>query len=321
MYAQNWEDPRLELQALDVQPHDRVLAIAGGGCTALSLLAEGPVRLEAVDQSRAQLEMLELKCKTVCDLTPDGANEFLVANGILDRGRAEKAIGAFRWIIRTLIHSRERIEELFALDSLANQVRFYHRHWNNRRWQWLFHMVRKGTFDRALDPAFYQHVAPGNLGRQLHLRAEHCLTQMPVRENYFLSRILLGGHLRHPEGRPPYLQPRGVEGIRRNRSRLGLHRMGLLDYLRGQPDASFDKLYLSNVGEWLAERERIELFGQVVRVSRPGTRVCWRALMVERPLPQAFRDRIIVDVERSTELGRQDRAFLNASFTVARVAR
>lgn len=319
MYAQNWEDPRLELKALDIDSRDRVLAVGGGGCTALSLLAQGPRRLEAVDRSEAQVRMLSLKLATVCHLPADEANRFLVTKGVLDQGRAERAIAWFRRIVRTLVHPRERIEQLFALGSLPQQVRFYHQHWNTRRWQWLFKLVRKGTFDRALDPAFYRHVAPGNLGRQLHQRAERCLTQMPVQENYFLSRILLGGHLPHPEGRPPYLQPRGVEGVRAHRQRLGLHQRCLVDYLREERANSFDKLYLSNVGEWLGERDRLEFFEQVVRVSRPGARVCWRALMLDRPLPHTVREHLILDTQRSAELGEQDRAFLNAAFTLAEV--
>ena len=319
MYAQNWEDPRLELQALEVDAGDRVLAIGGGGCTALSLLAEGPRRLDAVDMSAEQLRMLQLKCATVRERSADDANAFLLASGILDRGRAERAIGWFRRMVQAFIHPRERIEELFALDSLADQERFYRRHWNTRRWQWLFRLVRKGTFDRALDPRFYRHVAPGDLGEQLRRRAARCLTQMPVRENYFLSRILLGRHLPHPDGRPPYLQPRGVEGVREYRHRLALHHRNVTEYMRDEPRDSFDKIYLSNVGEWLTEQERFELFRQLARVGRPGARVCWRALMVERPLPEAMRERFVVDAERSRKLGDEDRAFLNTAFTIAEV--
>lgn len=352
MYAQNWEDPRLELQALAVAPQDRVLAIAGGGCTVLSLLAAAPRQLEAVDMSEAQLRVLELKCATVCALSADEANGFLggvahpdrtgsfimiarhlddagrhywnerktlAASGILDQGRAENAIALFRRIIRVLIHPRRRIEQLFALDTLEDQARFYQDCWNNRRWRLLFRLLRKGTFDRALDSSFYQHVAPGNLGRQLYLRAETCLTKLPIRENYFLSRMLLGRHLSHPDGRPPYLQPAGVEGVRQNKTRLQLHHRGLLEYLRDEPDNSFDKLYLSNIGEWLAERDRLALFEQVLRVSRPGARICWRALMLDRPLAAKIREQIVVDHQRSAELGRRDRAFLNAAFAVAEV--
>lgn len=352
MYAQNWEDSRLELDALAVTPEDRVLAVAGGGCTVLSLLSRGPRQLEAVDQSAAQLRVLALKQAAVCALPADGADGFLggaecanraeffvrvcehlgdpdrrywlersalAVSGILDHGRAEQAIASFRRIVRALIHPRRRVEQLFCLETPDDQTRFYHDSWDNRRWRLLFRLIRKRTFDRALDPRFYQHVTPGDLGQQLYRRAERCLTELPIRENYFLARMLLGHHLPHPEGRPPYLQPKGVDGVRQHTARLRLHHRGMLEYLRGEPDNSFDKLYLSNIGEWLADPDRLELFQQVHRVSRSGATVCWRALMLDRPLPEVLREQLVVDAKRSVELGCRDRAFINVAFAVAGV--
>ncbi len=352
LYAQNWEDPRLEMQALAVDHHDRVLAVAGGGCTVLSLLAQAPHELHAVDLSEAQLRVVALKVAAIRALPADEANGFLGGGwhpnragafvqvrkqlgeadrrywgersglperGILDQGRAEKAIAAFRRAIRVLIHPRQRSEQLFNLQTLEEQQRFYREHWNNRRWRLLFRTLRKGTFDRALDPSIYQYVAPGDLGQQLYQRAERCLTQLPIRENYFLSRMLLGQHLGHPEGRPPYLQPAGTEGVLKNSDRLRLHHGGVVEYLRDQADSSFDKLYLSNISEWMPEPDRVALFTQVLRVGRPGAKVCWRSLMLDRPVPRNLQEHIVVDSERSTELTRTDRAFLNAAFAVAEI--
>ena len=91
MYAQNWEDPRLELQALAVAPRDRLLAIACGGCTVLSLLAAGPLRLEAVDLSETRLRVLEQKCATVCALPADRQKIVVDQRRPAEPGRRDRA--------------------------------------------------------------------------------------------------------------------------------------------------------------------------------------------------------------------------------------
>jgi S-adenosylmethionine-diacylglycerol 3-amino-3-carboxypropyl transferase len=352
MYAMNWEDPRLELEALAIGPEDRVLAVAGAGCTALSLLGRGPRSLDAVDLSRPQLRMVALKRAAVCALPATDAAAFLggepldratrmrqfaalklegddrawwtarrrmVVAGALSHGRAERFIAILRALVRIGVHPLRRIVALFEQPTLEAQRRFYHDEWNTPRWRMLFRLLNKRVIDRGLDPAFYQFVDPGNLGEQLRLRAERCLTELPVRDNYFFSCMLLGRYLPLGDGRPPYLQAEGADGVRRYGERLRLHHADLRKWMRTAPADSFDKLYLSNIGEWLPEPALEELFADVVRVARPGARVCDRGLMIHRPLPARLAAQLVVDEPRSAELGRRDRAFLNASFRVATV--
>jgi S-adenosylmethionine-diacylglycerol 3-amino-3-carboxypropyl transferase len=350
MYAMNWEDPRLELEALGIGADDRVLAIAGGGCTVLSLLARGPRSLDAVDLSRPQLRVLALK-RALCALPAGEASALLggepmdgrervrqiaalvdeedrawwaaraglLRRGVISSGRAERFIGLLRRLVGALIHPRRRIEALFEQPSLDAQARFYHEQWNTPRWRMLFRLMHKRVIDRALDPSFYRYVDPSNLGEALRRRAERCLVELPARENYFLSRMLLDRYLPDPAGRPPYLTVEGVEGVRRHRDRLGLHHAALDEFTRRQPDGSFDKLYLSNIAEWLPDPALEQLLGEVVRVARNGARVCLRGLMVDRPLPARIAEQLVVDVPLSTALAARERAFINASFKVATV--
>jgi S-adenosylmethionine-diacylglycerol 3-amino-3-carboxypropyl transferase len=339
MYAMNWEDPRLELEALAVGPEDRVLGIAGGGCTVLSLLARGPRSLDAVDLSRPQLDVVALKRAAVCALDRpaaflggeplDGAERLrqlerlpvedrarwrpLVVRGLVGAGRAERFIALLRRLVQLAVHPRRRVEALFRQPTLEAQRRFYADEWNTPRWRLLFRLLHKRLIDRALDPAFYRFVDPGDLGEQLRRRAERCLTEQPTGDNYFLSAMLLGRYV----APPPYLSPDGIDGVRRHRDKLALHHAELGAFLRAQPADRFDKLYLSNVAEWLPEPALEALCAEVVRVARPGATVTLRGLMVERPLPLG--DRLRVDAARSAELGRRERAFLNASFRVATV--
>lgn len=61
VYNACWEDPRLDREALDLGPCDRVLVITSGGCNALDYALEGPEHVFAVDLNGRQNALLELK--------------------------------------------------------------------------------------------------------------------------------------------------------------------------------------------------------------------------------------------------------------------
>jgi S-adenosylmethionine-diacylglycerol 3-amino-3-carboxypropyl transferase len=61
VYNQIWEDPRVDLEALQLESDSRVLTISSGGCNALNYLANGPASVTAVDLNRYHIYLLELK--------------------------------------------------------------------------------------------------------------------------------------------------------------------------------------------------------------------------------------------------------------------
>lgn len=61
VYNACWEDPRLDREALDLDPFDRVLVITSAGCNALDYVLEGPEHVYAVDLNGRQNSLLELK--------------------------------------------------------------------------------------------------------------------------------------------------------------------------------------------------------------------------------------------------------------------
>lgn len=61
VYPQIWEDPEVDLAALQITPDCHVLAIASGGCNVLSYLTADPARITAVDLSRAHVALNRLK--------------------------------------------------------------------------------------------------------------------------------------------------------------------------------------------------------------------------------------------------------------------
>jgi S-adenosylmethionine-diacylglycerol 3-amino-3-carboxypropyl transferase len=61
VYNTCWEDPRLDRQALQLGPEDRLLVITSAGCNALTYLLDGPAQVHAVDVNPRQNALLELK--------------------------------------------------------------------------------------------------------------------------------------------------------------------------------------------------------------------------------------------------------------------
>ncbi|MBL8674882.1 MAG: DUF3419 family protein [Rhodospirillales bacterium] len=61
VYPQIWEDPEIDLEALEIKPGHHVVAIASGGCNLMSYLTADPARITAVDLNRAHVALARLK--------------------------------------------------------------------------------------------------------------------------------------------------------------------------------------------------------------------------------------------------------------------
>jgi S-adenosylmethionine-diacylglycerol 3-amino-3-carboxypropyl transferase len=61
VYAQIWEDPEVDLAALELAPHSRMVTIASGGCNVMSYLVADPAHIHAVDLNPAHVALLRLK--------------------------------------------------------------------------------------------------------------------------------------------------------------------------------------------------------------------------------------------------------------------
>jgi S-adenosylmethionine-diacylglycerol 3-amino-3-carboxypropyl transferase len=75
VYPQIWEDPAIDMEALDLGDDDHVVTIASGGCNVLSYLVANPARITAVDLNGAHVALNRLK---ICALRhlPDHATFF-----------------------------------------------------------------------------------------------------------------------------------------------------------------------------------------------------------------------------------------------------
>ena len=61
VYPQIWEDPVVDMAAMEIKPHHHLVTIASGGCNVLSYLEASPARITAVDLNRSHVALTRLK--------------------------------------------------------------------------------------------------------------------------------------------------------------------------------------------------------------------------------------------------------------------
>lgn len=356
-FAQVREDARAEIAALDPDPDDSLVVVGSGGCTALSLLAAGAGQVTAVDVNRAQNHLIELKLAAVSALSREetlaflgaaeapardrletylrlrprltnGARAYwdarspLVDAGVLGAGVTERFIRLLVLALRVLVHPRARLERMLASESVEAQRALFAREWNTRRWRLFFALLlNRRVFRQTYDPAFFAHLEQPSFAEHFRRCAEHALTALTVRDNYFLHHMLTG---RYPadlaDGVPPYLTGDGHATVAAQREQLTLVDGSMTDYLRILPDASVTGFSLSNICEWLVPNEIDGLFAEIVRVAAPGATLCFRNFVGWTEVPPRYREIVREDRARGDELTKRDRSVVARRIAVCRIA-
>ncbi len=65
VYNQIWEDPVVDMKAMQLSSQSRILTISSGGCNVLSYLTKSPASIDAVDLNPYHLELTRLKLTAV----------------------------------------------------------------------------------------------------------------------------------------------------------------------------------------------------------------------------------------------------------------
>ena len=352
LYSQAWEDPDCDREGLAIGPEDDVLAIGASGDNALAFVLARPRSVTAIDFNPNQNHLLELKVSALETLDPDDLHAFLgvrpsgsraffyrhvratlspaarefwdahpelIERGVIHVGRFEGFLGLFRRFVLPVVQRRRTVERLFSTDTVEEQQALYREAWDSRAWRTLFRLFFSRFMIGRLgrDPAFFKYVEVDQVGEAFRRRCEHALTELPVRENWFLEYIALGTYRR---AFPPYLRPENLPLLReRARATLRLEVGAFEEFLPRRPAGSYSCFYLSDIFEWMSEEAFAQLLRQFCRVARPGARLTWRNLLVPRVRPAGCDDLIEVDEPLSRKLHWQDRSFVYGNFVAARV--
>jgi S-adenosylmethionine-diacylglycerol 3-amino-3-carboxypropyl transferase len=346
-YAQCWEDTDVVLEALQPQPGDVCLSIASAGDNTLSLLANDPARVIAIDLSPSQLACLELRVAAFRHLDYGDLLTFIVARhgalqedvtarlldelsdtsrniwlaqpewmekGIGHMGRFERYLDMIRRFAINPTHSAAVRSVLFAPRSRSQRKAYYDQEWNNWRWRLLIRLACSrfvmGRLGR--DPRFFRY-ASGSVADHILDMAEHALVDLDPVDNAYLQWIVSGGF---GTRLPHYLRAENYERIRSNLDRLEWHLADLQSWLDGAEARSVNRFNLSDVFEYLSEAESDAAFDAIARAGAPAGRLAYWNMLVPRHRPEVLADRIVPLPERSEELRLAARTFFYTDFVV-----
>jgi S-adenosylmethionine-diacylglycerol 3-amino-3-carboxypropyl transferase len=324
------------------------VSIASGGDNTFALLLERPRSVAAVDSNPAQIFLVELKKAAIEHLSYDRFIVFIgvrpypkrekiygelrpflscaartywdgglgaIRRGVIHCGKFENYFQIFRRLILPLIHRRSTVVRLLRLRSLEEQEAFFHDVWDTAGWQRLF----RAFFGKFLlgrlgrDPSYFRYVTLDRVAEVLLQRSAHGLTDVPVRDNYFLEYMLTGGCGRAAV-LPPYLRPENFARLRENMGLLKLVSSTLDDYLITLPPGVVSKLNLSDIFEYMSDREMESSLKQIARVCRPGARMAFWTLFLPRRIPPALDGRFSDRSPSYERLFSRSRAFFYGSF-------
>jgi len=346
-YAQCWEDADVLLAGLDVQPGDVCLSIGSGGENSLSLLTCDPARVVAVDLSPAQTACLQRKEAGFRSLSHDELLELLgvtpsiqratlyarlrdlltpaslafwdghpkaIAAGINTAGKFEHYFTLFRRYFLPLVHTRQECEALFVSRSPEARRRYHDEVWNNRRWRLLF----KVFFSRAVmgrlgrDPSFFRYVQ-GSVAGRIEQQVHHALTELDPADNPYLQWIVLG---RFSSALPHALRPENFEIIRARIDRLEWRLAPIEEVLAEAGENAFDRFNMSDIFEYLSEKQSDTAFAAIAKAGRRGGRVAYWNMLAPRRYPQALAERFFCHDTLSQQLHQQARACFYSAYFV-----
>jgi S-adenosylmethionine-diacylglycerol 3-amino-3-carboxypropyl transferase len=325
-YAQCWEDPDILRKVLQVTSGDDVVSIASGGDNTFALLLDNPHSVTAIDHNPAQLHLVELKLRAIEQLEYDEFVAFVAArdclyrewlylkirpalsteaqaywdsqsrtirDGIIHCGKFENYFAAFNRFVLPLIHRKRTVTRFLTVSTLEEQNRLYERVWNNRRWRWLFLLFfSKYVLSRlGRSRAFFRYVTLEEIGETLLSRTHRGLTQIPIKKNYFVEYIVTGRYL-DLENAHPYLRASNFRILKERVERVRLVCASLDEFLRTAEPGSISKLNLSDVFEYMSEEQVEDTLRQVLRVSRPDTRLAFWTLFVPQTVPASLSGRL-----------------------------
>jgi S-adenosylmethionine:diacylglycerol 3-amino-3-carboxypropyl transferase len=199
------------------------------------------------------------------------------------RGTAERVMGFGRAFAPLVGWWPGRLRAFLELNDPAEQIAFWRRHLDTRRFRAAFDMLLSVTALRAVYASPFLGFLPPRLGAVLRGRMERCFARHPNRTNPHARALLLGelaGETAPPEA-----------------ARIRLIHADAAEWLERQPAGEFDGFTLSNILDGADQAYRQRLLAAVKRAAAPGATVVLRSFAEPRepsPFNHAAEDRSIL---------------------------
>ena len=354
LYANCWEDPQLDRAAFGIGRGDVVFSITSGGCNVLTFLLDDPRQVIALDVNPHQGYLLELKMAAFRTLEYEDTLEFFgvrpcstrftlyreklrpelsadaarfwdgqrkkIARGIIHAGRYERYMRLLRRTVVAGFGKRRLIKRMFEADGPAAREKLYREKWHGAWWTLLTGVMLSRWLNGLLfDQAFFTYLDRDfSFGRHFAAKAERALIRLPMKENYFLSYILLGRFYGETY-LPTYLRRENYQSIRDRLDRVEIVTDTCESFFAGRRDSSISKFNFSNIFEWMSPAAFEALLRETVRVARDKAVLTYRNLLVFRERPPSLDGTIRPLRDLARALHETDLSFIYDNYVVERV--
>jgi S-adenosylmethionine-diacylglycerol 3-amino-3-carboxypropyl transferase len=329
VFNQTWEDPAVDREALAITGDETVLAIASAGDNVLDLALAGARKIYAVDLNPAQVHLLQLKIAAAQRLDSAGfrhlfalapasaardvyhahlrqhlapdARAFwdrrlsLLERGLYLAGKFGRALATLRLGLR-LACGRQRLEQFFACQSLAEQAGVYQRYIRPRWWNALARPFAASGPVLALfgaHPHQAWRVRGQGFAHALEAGITRALTTLPARDNYFWQQAFLGRYLQLP----PYLRPENYARLQAGVAAIEVQHGRVEALLARLPPGSIDCANLLDAPDWLGPEATAAWWARLRPVLSSRGRVLFRTVDPSYRLPPA----VLADWQDATD--------------------
>ena len=341
-YGISQEDVLSECRALEIAPGDALLCIASAGEIPLNMAALYNVSILAIDHSVNQLRLCRIKLAAATCLEPIRAASFLgymtmaessrysiyscdirpllppadaafwdlnpgaISAGVINSARFEQYIRKVSSIGRTIL-GEKNLKRLFECHSVEEQRQVFDRRITGPIVKGIFKLAFHPWIykNRGIDPAGLTHSGARNIADFFYGRFRNFCCSTPARENYYLQYTFFNKVL-FPEALPEYLQPAHRDAFLENSRHLEFRLAEFGDVLEQSAIGAFNKIHLSNVGDWMSKESMAGLFGLIRDKTLPGARSVMRYIHLNHEIPSSLPE-LVTDTALGLDIASHDR--------------
>ncbi|MEK8015814.1 MAG: BtaA family protein, partial [Candidatus Parabeggiatoa sp.] len=324
------EDPRVDLELMQMNSDSSICMLCSAGCNALHYLLDNPARIDCIDFNPCQIALADIKF-TVIKSSNHTDLWHLFSTGIHPRIKSiyreqlrdrllpistvfwDSKLNFFRrgWVKKGLYYrslsgslpiladwmkkkDKDALVELFQINDLEKQRQIFDRHLlpylNGKFMRFLVSMMFKTGIPSRQLDMI--HADAKQVHRFLLNRVRYVLTELPGFENYFFYQYLFGTY--HEECCPEYLKPQNFALFQDRVDRIHLHHTEFSKFLE-QSDRPYTHFLLLDHLDWLVHNPQklLRQWEIILNRSLVGTKILVRSFLAELDwLPEEVRKNV-----------------------------
>jgi S-adenosylmethionine-diacylglycerol 3-amino-3-carboxypropyl transferase len=162
------------------------------------------------------------------------------------------------------------------------------------------------------DKTYFRFNTKESLATHYYKQAEHGITKIKTKNNYFMEYILTG-IMKLPVTNHPYLDERNFLKLKKRTNKVVFINESVSAFLAKTTDNTFDKYNLSDIFEMMSQKEYEDIFMKIEKTAKKSAILCyWNNLVVRTKHPLVKN----IVMQPSMNLQKKDRVFFYSKFIV-----